>query len=161
MNHFVPKRILHSSMSPIGLIPAIFFVAHLIGNPASLYLPSDASVEIRQEFAERHGYNDPIIEQFGRDVGGVSRLDFGNLFREQRPAVGLVLEALEETLFLTLATMVLAIALTQQRGAIVATRQGRMADRAITFASLATVPIRTFFAQSAKTSSRRFFSISW
>ena len=55
-----PQRL----FSLIGLIILVFFLARLTGDPTNLFLPIDASVETRQDFAERHGFNDPLIVQF-------------------------------------------------------------------------------------------------
>ena len=144
MSRFLLTRVLHGLISLLGLVVAVFFLARLTGNPADLYLPSDASVEIRAEFAERLGYNDPLPAQFGRYAGGVLHLDFGQSLREQRPAMDLVLEAFPKTLLLAIVTMGLAVLLAIPCGVIAAARQGKVADRAITFVSLATVAAPNF-----------------
>ena len=44
----------------------VFFLARLTGDPGHLYLPIDAPLEVRKEFSEKHGFNDPIYIQFGK-----------------------------------------------------------------------------------------------
>ena len=61
-----PGGALSSFLSLAGLIVLVFFLARLTGDPTNLYLPLDASLEARAEFAEKHGFNDPLLEQFGR-----------------------------------------------------------------------------------------------
>jgi len=72
MGHYLGRRSLHSLLSLAGLIVLVFFLSRLTGDPTNLYLPLDASLEARAEFAERHGFNDPLIEQFGRFLEGRS-----------------------------------------------------------------------------------------
>jgi peptide/nickel transport system permease protein len=47
-------------------------LARLTGDPTNLYLPLDASLEARAEFAEKHGFNDPLTLQFGRFLEGLA-----------------------------------------------------------------------------------------
>ena len=66
MGHYLGRRTLHSAISLVGLIVLVFVLVRLTGDPTHLFLPLDASVEARAVFAEKHGFNDSIIEQFGR-----------------------------------------------------------------------------------------------
>ena len=54
--------------------------------------------QARAEFAEKHGFNDPLIEQFGRFLEGLARFDLGDSVRKARPAIEVVLEAFPTTL---------------------------------------------------------------
>jgi peptide/nickel transport system permease protein len=60
-----------------GLIVLVFFLARLTGDPTNLYLPLDALLQARAEFAKKHGFNDPLTLQFGRFLGGLARFDRG------------------------------------------------------------------------------------
>jgi peptide/nickel transport system permease protein len=73
MRQYLTRRSLHSLVSLLGLIVLVFFLARLTGDPTNLHLPLDASLEARAEFAEKHGFNDPLIEQFGRFLGDPAR----------------------------------------------------------------------------------------
>lgn len=137
MGHFLGRRSLHSAVSLAGLIVLVFFLARLTGDPGNLYLPLDASIEQRQAFSERHGFNDPLIEQFGRFVVDLTRLDLGDSLRQARPAMDVVLEAFPTTL--KLAAIAMAIALTGAIvvGALAAYRPGGLFDRTASVLSLA------------------------
>ena len=129
MRQYLFKRVLHSFISLIGLILLVFFTVRLTGNPADLYLPIDISTEVRAEFAERHGFNDPVIVQFGRFVKDLLRLDMGDSLRQQRPALTIVLEAFPTTLKLAGVTMAISIFLSVLIGARAAHRPGGAFDR--------------------------------
>ena len=74
MMSFIGKRSLASAVSLIGLIVLVFFLSRLTGDPTSLYLPLDASLESREQFREIHGLNDPLLVQFGRYIWDVAAL---------------------------------------------------------------------------------------
>ena len=44
MMRFLGRRALHSALALFALISLVFFLVRLTGDPASLYLPIDASV---------------------------------------------------------------------------------------------------------------------
>ncbi len=137
MGQYLGRRALHGLVSLIGLLVLVFFLARLTGDPTNLFLPLDASLEARQEFAERHGFTDPLLTQFGRYVGDLARLDFGISIRQQRPAMDAALEAFPTTLKLAAVTMTLAIGLALVVGALAAYRPGGLFDRTANVISLA------------------------
>jgi peptide/nickel transport system permease protein len=131
------RRTLHSVLSLIGLIVLVFFLVRLTGDPTNLFLPLDASVEARQVFRERHGYDQPLIVQFGRYVEGLARLDFGESIRQRRPAVDIALEAFPTTLRLAFLTMVIVVSLALVIGALAAYRPRGLFDRISSVTTLA------------------------
>lgn len=145
MLRYLGWRALYSAMSLVGLIILVFFMARLTGSPADLYLPSDAPNEMREQFAELHGLNDPLIVQFGRFIGDAARLDFGESLRQGRPALALVLEAFPTTLQLAFYSMSLALVVAIATGALAAWRPGGAFDRIASLISLAGASIPNFW----------------
>ncbi len=137
MGQYISRRSVHGLVSLIGLLILVFFLSRLTGDPTNLFLPLDASVETRQEFAERHGFNDPLLVQFGRYIGDLAQFDFGTSLRQQRPAMDAALEAFPTTLKLAAVTMFLAISLALIVGALAAYRPGGRFDRTASVISLA------------------------
>ncbi|MEM7022723.1 MAG: ABC transporter permease [Pseudomonadota bacterium] len=137
MGQYLSRRTLHSAISLVGLIILVFFLARLTGDPTNLYLPIDASLEARAEFAEKHGFNDPVIEQFGRFLVSLAQLDMGDSLRKARPAVEVVLDAFPTTLKLAAFTMALAVSMAIVVGALAAYRPGGAFDRIGSVLSLA------------------------
>jgi peptide/nickel transport system permease protein len=133
---YIGRRSLHSVFSLIGLIILVFFLARLTGDPTNLFLPIDASVEAREAFAERHGFNDPLIVQFGRFVEGLTQGDFGESIRQRRPALEVVLEAFPTTLLLAFLAMSIVISLALVIGALAAYQPGGLFDRLSSILSL-------------------------
>ena len=136
MNKFLAKRAVSSAISLLLLVVAVFFLSRLTGDPTDLYLPIDASQEARDNFRELHGLNDPLILQFGRYLGDLVQLDFGDSIRRARPALEVVLEAFVWTLQLALITMAIVSAAAIVLGSLAAFRVGGIFDRIATFFSL-------------------------
>ena len=109
MKNYLTRRVLSSLLAIIGLFIMVFFLARLTGDPGHLYLPIDAPLEVRKEFSEKHGFNDPIYVQFSRFVFDLTNGDFGDSLRKQRPAIDVVLEALPVTLSLAAISMFIAL----------------------------------------------------
>jgi peptide/nickel transport system permease protein len=135
--HYLGRRTLHSAISLIGLILLVFVLVRLTGDPTNLYLPIDASLEARAAFSEKHGFDDPVIEQFGRFLMDLTRFDLGDSLRMARPALDVVLEAFPTTLMLAGFTMVSALGLAIVVGSLAAYRPGGPFDRIGSVLSLA------------------------
>ena len=126
---YLTRRAVHSAFALLGLLIAVFFLARLTGDPTDLFLPLDASLEDRVEFAHKHGYDRPATEQFVHFVGDVMEGNLGFSLRKQRPAVELVLEAYPTTLKLAGVTLLIGISLAVVVGALAAYRPGGLFDR--------------------------------
>ncbi len=136
MGPYLRRRALHSVLSLIGLIVLVFFLVRLTGDPTNLFLPLDASVETRQEFRERHGYDQPLIIQFGHFVTGLAKGEFGESIRQRRPAIDIALEAFPTTLRLAFLTMIIVISCALVVGSLAAYRPRGLFDR---FSSMITL----------------------
>src|SRR6056300_1915876 len=108
MRQYLSKRIFSSILAITGLFVMVFFLARLTGDPGHLYLPIDAPLEVRKEFSEKHGFNDPIYIQFGKFLGDLTDGNLGYSLRKERPAIDIVLEAIPVTLSLAAVAMSIA-----------------------------------------------------
>jgi peptide/nickel transport system permease protein len=136
MGSFILRRSTQSLISLAGLVVAVFFLARLTGDPTNLYLPIDASLEARDAFRERYGFDDPLIVQFGRFLGDLAAGNLGESIRQSRPALEVVLEAFPTTLKLAGITMGLALVLAIVIGSLAAYHQGGVFDRVASVISL-------------------------
>jgi peptide/nickel transport system permease protein len=136
MKRFLGRRAIASAISLVGLVVLVFFLSRLTGDPTSLYLPVDASLESREQFRVLHGLNDPLHEQFLRYMGDLVQLDFGDSIRRSAPAIDVVLQAFVWTLKLAAITMALVAVLAIVVGSLAAYRVGGVFDRVATFFSL-------------------------
>lgn len=136
MRSFLAKRAVASAISLIGLVVLVFFLSRLTGDPTGLYLPENATQEVRDNFREIHGLNDPLMVQFLHYMGDLVRLDFGESIRRAEPAIDAVLRGFEWTLWLAFITMSLVAIAAIVIGSLAAFRVGGVFDRIATFFSL-------------------------
>lgn len=123
----------------------VFFLSRLTGNPTDLYFPMETPIDVRQAFAERHGFNDSLVVQFGNYVVNLFRLDFGESLRQSQSALDIVLRAYPVTLKLTGIAMVLSISIAIVVGSLAASRPGGIFDRVASLVSLASASLPNFW----------------
>ncbi len=145
LNNYIATRMLHSAISMAGLIILVFFLSRLTGNPADLYLPIDTPADVRAAFSKQHGFDDPILVQFGHFLGDLVRLDFGNSLRQERPVLDLVLNAFPTTLLLAVGAMTVAMAIAIVSGAVAACNPNGLLDRFVNAISLAGASLPNFW----------------
>lgn len=145
MKSFLGKRAIASLISLVGLVILVFFLSRLTGDPTSLYLPVDASLESREQFRELHGLNEPLHVQFFAYVSDLAQFDFGMSIRRSAPALDVVLQAFVWTLQLALITMAIVTVAAIVLGALAAFRVGGVFDRIATFCSIIAASVPDFW----------------
>ncbi len=142
---YLRKRIVSSALPLVVVIIGVFALARMTGNPASLYLPLNATEQMREDFAIRNGLDQPLWAQMLDYFGGVLQLDFGTSLRTGESAAAMALRAFPATLQLALTTMVLAIVLAVIVGSWAALKPNGVADRIASFVSMAAASIPDFW----------------
>jgi peptide/nickel transport system permease protein len=137
--------VFHSIFILVGLVIAVFFVTHLLGDPARLMLRPEATEEQVQQLRDSMGLNDPLIVQFGRFMGDLARGDIGDSLWQRVPAMDIVIDRVPATLYLAGVTLGFAIPLAVLLGIISAIRPRSLADRIVTVVALAGVSTADFW----------------
>jgi peptide/nickel transport system permease protein len=145
MTLYLIRRLLWSVVVIFGLAAIVFVVMHMIGDPARLMLPQEATIEQYLALRRQLGLEDPFPEQFGRFMFGMLRLDFGDSIWQGVPALSLVLDRVPATIYLAFAALFLSVPLAIGLGVVAALWPGSIVDRAITVASLAGVSVANFW----------------
>lgn len=128
----------HYILTRIGLtLPMVFILATLVffimrvlpGDPVRSALGPKGSPEMIQQIREQLGLNDPMIVQYGRFIGNMVTLDFGNsLIGGHRPIVDEMSERFPATLELVIPSSILALLVGIWGGTFAASRRKRTAD---------------------------------
>jgi peptide/nickel transport system permease protein len=142
---YLRKRIVSSALPLVVVIVGVFALARMTGNPASLYLPLNATQQMRDDFTARNGLDQPLLVQMADYFGGVLRLDFGQSLRTGQDAAAMALRAFPATLQLAATTMVLAVLLALVVGCWAALKPIGIADRISSFVSMAAASIPDFW----------------
>jgi peptide/nickel transport system permease protein len=128
MRRYVAARLAQAVLVVLLSLTAVFAMVRLGGDPVLLFLPMDIQAKDVNEFRQRLGFNDPMVVQYGRFMGGVLHGDFGESLRYRRDALGLVLERLPATLLLAGCAIVLTLLVAVPLGIITAVRRDTLVD---------------------------------
>jgi ABC-type dipeptide/oligopeptide/nickel transport system permease component len=122
------QRIAQSLLLLVGVLVLVFFLIRLTGDPVALMVPREASMEQVQAFRVAMGFDRPLLVQFADFAVRAMRLDFGQSLALNRPAASIILERLPATLQLSVASLLLAMALAIPLGVIGGSNPGSPAD---------------------------------
>ena len=125
----IAKRLLHGLISILGASVIIFLISRLSGDPLALLLPADAPPEVIEQTRQHLGLDQPLVAQYLVFLGHAVTGDFGNSYRWQEPALGLILERLPATVELALAALAFSIAMAVPFGVLSAVWRGSWFDR--------------------------------
>jgi ABC-type dipeptide/oligopeptide/nickel transport system permease component len=129
-----------------GVCTLVFLLLHLVpGDPVEAMLGESARPADRDALRQALGLDLPVAEQYARYLTGLSRLDLGRSFQNQRPVVDLLAERLPATLQLTAAALVLALALAIPLGVLAAHRRGSALDSGAMAFSLIGISMPNFW----------------
>ncbi|MGI9205063.1 MAG: ABC transporter permease [Woeseiaceae bacterium] len=135
----------------IATIPVMAIVAVIVfsllyltpGDPAAVLAGEQATAEDIARLRIALGLDQPFLVRFGQWVGGVLQGDLGTSIFSRRPVMELIVQRLEPTIALTLASLIIAVTIAVPLGVIAAWRSGGIVDRlAMSFAVLGfSVPV--------------------
>lgn len=143
---YIARRLGQSVFLIFGAITIVFVVLRVVsGDPASLMLGASATREELEAAREQLGLNDPLWDQYVRHLGEVLTLDFGESWRLGGDALSNVLERLPSTLTLAGWALVLTVLIGFPLGVYAARHTGRLADRLVSYLSLAGQALPSFW----------------
>jgi ABC-type dipeptide/oligopeptide/nickel transport system permease component len=128
MFHYLVRKVFHTLFVAVGVVTLVFVALRLSGDPAATMLPGDATVDELAALRRTLGLDRPLYVQYVAFLGSAVRGDFGESFRHQQPAFGLVLERLPATLELAFAALLLALVVALPLGILAAVHRGCAAD---------------------------------
>jgi ABC-type dipeptide/oligopeptide/nickel transport system permease component len=113
----------------VGVSLVVFGLVHLSGDPVLLMVSSDAPPEVVATTRHELGLDRPLVEQFTDYVSRVARGDLGMSLRSSRPVAALIRERLPATVELTVAALLIAVAVAIPAGIVSAVKRGSALDR--------------------------------
>jgi peptide/nickel transport system permease protein len=125
---FLINRLLHAVAVLFGVVSVTFALLHLAGDPLAGLMPPGAAPEVESQIRAAYGLDRPLSEQYLDFVGRAMRGDFGDSWRQGRPALEAVLERLPATLWLTALATILAVVVGTFLGVSAAVRPGSAWD---------------------------------
>src|SRR5438874_8328347 len=119
---------------PVMLIVAVFVFLMLRltpGDPAAVIAGDNANAEQVALIRNRLGLDQPILTQFFIWFGNILRGDFGESYFFKKTVAELITSRLEPTLALSLATIIIAVAVAVPLGVLAAYKQGTLIDKIV------------------------------
>lgn len=141
----VVRRVRDGAITLVLVIAVIFVLTNVVGNPAMVYAPVDASDAEIARIEAAFGLDRPFLERFGEYFAGIFRGDFGDSNWQQRPAIDAVLEALPATIQLTLVGIVGAALFGIAGGMLAGVRPSSRLDRVANFLSIGALSVPNFW----------------
>ncbi|MDR7417729.1 MAG: ABC transporter permease [Armatimonadota bacterium] len=143
---YVVRRILSSVPILLLAVTAVFFAFQVIpGDPARLYVGSDASEEAVEQARRDLGLDRPVGVQYLSYLARLARADLGRSISTRRPVSVELGSRFVNTVKLSLASIVLAAAGGIALGTIAAVNQGTVWDHAATLLALLGISIPVFW----------------
>ena len=127
------------------VVTIIFFLAHVVGNPALVFAPVDATDEQIADIHRQFGLDRPATERYWEYLTGLARLDFGESTWQQRPAIKAVTEALPATIILTVVGLGSAAVLGVIPGVVAGARARKPFDKASNLLSVTALSVPNFW----------------
>lgn len=138
MIHFVLRKLASTAIVMIVVAVIVFLLIHLSpGDPAAIIAGDRATLEDIAHIRTSLGLDQPLIYQFGLWVGRLAHGDLGVSLFSHLPVASLIVQRIEPTLSLAVATMLFAIATALPLGIVAAWQVGRWADRTIMAVAIA------------------------
>jgi peptide/nickel transport system permease protein len=128
MARFVLSRCLQTIVVLLGITTIVFLILNLTGDPAALLLPQDATKQDYIELRKQMGFNDPLILQYARFIKHALVLDFGLSYRQQQPAMAIVLDRMPATIELSVVAFLIALFIAIPIGNISAAKRDTFVD---------------------------------
>jgi peptide/nickel transport system permease protein len=130
MLQFVLIKLLRGLLTLLLAVTFVFVVLRLAGDPVTMMLPDDTPPAVVAQYRAAWGLDRSLPEQYVRFIWSAAHGDLGYSFRDDRPALDVVLERLPMTLLLGLAGFVIAVVVGLLTGIAAALKRGTGIDHA-------------------------------
>lgn len=145
MTGFVIRKLLRTLFTLFLVVTFVFFVLRLTGDPVSAMMPDDTDPAILDELRKQWGLDRPLGVQYLEYWFNLLQGDFGNAYRDGRPAIEIVAERVPATLKLTLTAFAFIVIAGFPLGIFAAVNRGTAIDRGIMTVSVTGFSLPNFF----------------
>jgi peptide/nickel transport system permease protein len=147
LTRYVIRRLLLAVPVLLGIMTAVFILLQLIpGDPALALAGEKASVEQVERIREEFGLNRPLPVQYAYFLKSAFTLDFGASLRTHQPVAGELRQFFGATIELSVAALIIALAVGIPAGVIAATFRGTPLDYGTMLVALVGISTPVFWA---------------
>lgn len=127
---FILAKVLRGLLTMLLAVTFVFVVLRLSGDPASMMLPDDTPPAVVAEYRAALGLDASLPEQYVRYIWAALHGDLGYSFRDDRPALQVVMERVPMTLLLGLSGFAITVVVGLLAGVAAALKRGTGVDHA-------------------------------
>ena len=143
---YAVRRIVFTIPMLFFVFTVVFFVMRVAGgDPTYAILGDRASEEAVAQLRIKLGLNDPILVQYGKALNNLLHGDLGESLINERPIAPQILKVLPYTIELTIAAIIIGIALGIPSGIFSALRRNQMTDYFLRVLSLFGLSAPSFY----------------
>jgi peptide/nickel transport system permease protein len=143
---YVLRRLATSIVIVIGVSIVIFLMLHLLfGSPAIVVLGAKATRAAIKSWNSQHGFDAPLVVQYGRYVNGLLHGNLGYSYIDYQSVVSLLAERWARSLYLSGMSLVLALVIAIPLGIFQAIKRNSVGDHVATGAAFALYSMPSFF----------------
>src|SRR5215510_14910763 len=128
MRRYIAHQLVQLVVVVIGISLLAFVILHVLGDPVLLLLPQNAGKEEFQRYHHLLGLDQPLYVQYWKFASAAVLGDFGKSWYADTPAFKLVLERMPPTIYLTLAGLLVALAIALPLGILSALKRHTWID---------------------------------
>jgi ABC-type dipeptide/oligopeptide/nickel transport system permease component len=137
MTQYILRRLLILPIVMLGVSILVFLVLHLVpGNPAQVIAGPDAPPETVERIERELGLDKSLPEQYWRYISRVAQGDLGQSLRSRRPVMDDIMDALPNTLQLTLVSALITPVIAIPLGVAAAAKRGTWVDSSLMLVSM-------------------------
>lgn len=146
MRKFLLKRLGVALIVLFGVSVIVFTLIHLQpGNPYLNMIDPSMSPDVVEQKLRELGYYDPIYIQYMKWIGRAITGDFGYSTQFNAPVFSIIIDALGNTILISVASFIVSSVLAIAIGIITAEKSGTWVDYLVTVLSFIGISIPTFF----------------
>jgi peptide/nickel transport system permease protein len=128
------------------VVTVVFIIVRVTpGDPAAVMLGSDATPEDIAQLRTRMGLDAPMLVQYGQFVLGILQGDLGQSIFLNQPVTTALASRAEPTFFLTLFSILIAVAIALPVGILSAVKRGTIFDQLVVTLTMVAASVPSFW----------------
>lgn len=127
---FILVKLLRGLLTMLLAVTFVFVVLRMSGDPVTMMLPDDTPPAIVADYRAAWGLDRSLPEQYVRYIVAAAHGDLGYSFRDDRPALDVVLERVPMTLLLGISAFAITVVIGLLAGIAAALKRGTGIDHA-------------------------------
>ena len=128
---FLARRVMTGALTILGVTFLVFGLSRIQGDPRSILISDDASIDQWQEMGEQLGLDQPVYKQYTIYVVNLVQGELGTSTLQKKPVAGILLERGRNSVQLAVTAFSLTILIGVPLGVLSAVKTGGIYDYAI------------------------------